>query len=152
MNNYDLKWHGKVINGKHELFAKEAYRRFIRKFEGQEVETTTKLREKETTNPQYGYLYGHLLPILADFSFDGNVDAAAQYIKEHCHYKMAKFIDPKTGEEKEEKVLGSFARGNISRKQFADLIDKTELLLDSLGLIHSDIDHWEQEVPEIVFN
>ena len=152
MRDPHLKWFGKVVNGRHQLYAIDAYRRFVRNFEGREVETVTRLREKETTNPQYRYLFGCLLPILADHAFDGNVDAAAQYIKEHWHFKMTKFIDPQTGKEREEKVLGSFARGNISRKDFAEIIDHTEELLDSLELIQSDIANWEKQVPEISWN
>lgn len=152
MRTSELKWFGVVKDGKHDLFAKDAYKRFIQRFEGKEVETVTKLREKETTNSQYAYLFGHLLPILAEYAFDGDITATAQYIKSRWYYTEKTYVDPETGEEINEKILGSFARGNISRRKFAEIIDKTELLLDSLGLIHSDIDNWDKEVPEVSYN
>lgn len=149
MNNRILKWYGKVENGRLDLFAREAFAKYIRtSLDGREIELTIRPREKETTWPQYKYLYGHLLPLLADYMGE-DIEAAAYIIKDRWNSVKKKILNPETGEEMEVKIQLSFARGNITRKHFGEIIDKVDLLLSSLGIHHSDIDNWQNESPEI---
>ena len=149
MSERTLKWHGRVKNGKLDLFAKDAFRKYIRtSLEGREVELVVQPREKETTWPQYRFLFGCLLPLLAGFMGE-SIEAAEYIVKERWHSEKKMIFNPDTGEEKEVIIPLSFSRGKISRKKFAHVIDKVEILLDSLNIKYPAIENWQNEVPEI---
>lgn len=149
MSERTLKWHGIVKGGKLKIFAKDAFVRYIKtSLDGKEIELVVQPREKETTGAQYRYLFGHLLPLLADFMGD-SIQAAAFIIKDRWHSEKRQVTDPETGESHYVVIPLSFSRGNISRKKFAKVIDNVEMLLDQLGVVHSNLESWQQEAPEI---
>jgi hypothetical protein len=136
------KFYGKVDGyGKLVIDYEQAFRNYKEFFKGKEIQLTLETREKETTWGQYKFMYGVLIPLIAEHTGDRK-EAVEHQIKERWHSELGKMMDWKTGEMVNVLILGSFARGNITRKKFAEVIKMVEDLCVELDILFPNQDEW----------
>lgn len=140
-----------IKNGKPELFNKELFDNDLGRFQENQIGILSldKYEDQETSNAQYGFLFGFLIPEISK-----EYGESILFIKETLKYAFnpvhIRCRDLKTGNMIEQKTGGSLSRARCSKKKLTEVIQGAIDWALELGINVPDLDNWSKNNPVII--